>query len=162
MDNEPTAGLQLPLLSIRLQNQRRYNTPTTNKIGAIMVGNGHDGSISNSGIRVKKTDGTLQRVSIFYSAYIPLHYVLFFLDGRQGWDMSIPLRGFKYNREDCAFNDNSENATRGHGGSKRVLQMQYYADMLHLHERGEHLFLAGHLLQQLMVDAWAVTEQNLL
>lgn len=118
MDNEPTAGLELRLLSIRLQNQRRYNTSTTNKIGAIMVGNGHHGNISDCGITVKKTDGTLQRVSAFDCAYIPLHYVLLFLDGRQGWNMSIPLQGFEYNREDCAFNDNSENATRGHGGSK--------------------------------------------
>lgn len=38
--------------------------------------------------------------------------------------------------------------------------MQYYADILHPRERGEHLFLAGHLLQQYMVDAWAVMEQN--
>jgi hypothetical protein len=57
-------------LSLRLVNDRRTN------------------------LRVRSINGYFQRVSPLHNAYAPLHYVLLFLGGRNGWHDDIPLNGF--------------------------------------------------------------------
>ena len=147
MENEQVVDLELCLFYLHSNDRRRYNTPTTNEIGAIMVGDGYDGSISDRDIVLKRCDGRLQRISALHSAYTPLHYVLLFPDGRQGWTPMIPLRGLEYDAEGRLFHDDNGDAARGKAGSKRVSQMQYYSYMLHPRAPEEHLFLSGRLFQ---------------
>ncbi|CAI5722376.1 unnamed protein product [Peronospora effusa] len=157
MHHDGTLNLELRLLCLKSNDRRRYNTPTADEIGAIMVGDGHDGSISDRDIIIKRrNDGGMQRISALHSAYTPLHYVLLFPDGRQGWTSTMPLRGFAYREGDGqSLYVNDEVAVRGRGGSSRISQMQYYSYMLHPRASGQHLFLAGRLLQRYIVDAWA-------
>uniref|UniRef100_A0A7N0UU60 ATP-dependent DNA helicase n=1 Tax=Kalanchoe fedtschenkoi TaxID=63787 RepID=A0A7N0UU60_KALFE len=160
MEDNQVVDLELRLLCLQSNDRRRYNTPIANEIGAIMVGDGYDGSTCDRDIILKCRDGCLQRISALHSAYTPLHYVLLFPDGRQGWTPTMPLRGFEYDTHRRQFHENEEDIVCGKGGSKRVSQMQYYSYMLHPRAPGEHLFLSGRLLQQYVVDAWACTEQN--
>jgi hypothetical protein len=85
-------------LSIRLMNDHRtdlwhYNAPTANEVGALMVGGDVDEANARN-IVIRSINGYFQRVFPLHSAYAPLHYVLLFPDGRNGWHDSIPLNGF--------------------------------------------------------------------
>uniref|UniRef100_A0A7N0TYR9 ATP-dependent DNA helicase n=1 Tax=Kalanchoe fedtschenkoi TaxID=63787 RepID=A0A7N0TYR9_KALFE len=145
MEDNQVVDLELRLLCLQSNDRRRYNTPIVNEIGAIMVGDGYDGSTCDLDIILKCRDGCLQRISALHSAYTPLHYVLLFPDGRQGWTPTMPLRGFE------------KILSVGRADQSASL---YYSYMLHPRAPGEHLFLSGRLLQQYVVDAWACTEQN--
>jgi hypothetical protein len=74
---------------------RRYNAPTTNEVGTLMVGGDVDEANARD-IVVCLTNGYFQRVSPLHNAYAPLHYVLLFLDGHNGWHDDIPLNGFQW------------------------------------------------------------------
>ncbi|KAI9918651.1 hypothetical protein PsorP6_011307 [Peronosclerospora sorghi] len=84
-----------------------------------------------------------------------MHYVLLFPDGRDGSHPNIALAGFNYN-EDM---EGQRQALTGRGRSKRVTLNQFYAYLFHV-RREEHLFRAGRLFQQLIVDGYACTEDN--
>jgi hypothetical protein len=70
----------------------RYNAPTANKVGALMVGGDVD-VVDACDIVVRSTNGYFQRVSPMHSAYVPLHYVLLFPDGRNGWHDGMDFNG---------------------------------------------------------------------
>ena len=115
------APLSLCLVTLRNKDFRRYNKPTANEVGAIMVGDGTDTEEKTRDIIVKKKGGPLQRISILHPSYLPMHYVLIFLDGRDGWHPNIPLTGFTYDNVAGGFMENPyENiqVQRGCGGSK--------------------------------------------
>jgi hypothetical protein len=85
-------------LSIRLVNDhrtnlQRYNAPTVDEVGALMVGGDVDEADARD-IVVHSSNGYFQHVSPLHSAYAPLHYILLFPDGRNGWHDGIPLNGF--------------------------------------------------------------------
>jgi hypothetical protein len=85
-------------LSLRLLNDRRthlwrYNAPTVDEVGALMVGGDVD-EANACDIVIRLTNGYFQRVSPLHSAYTPLHYVLLFPDGRNEWHDDIPLNGW--------------------------------------------------------------------
>ncbi len=85
--------LNLRLVNNRRTNLWRYNAPTVDEVGALMVGGDVD-EVDARDIIVRSTNGYFQRISPLHSAYAPLHFVLFFLDGRNGWHDGIPLNGF--------------------------------------------------------------------
>jgi len=76
-------------------NLRRYNAPTIDEVGALMVGGDVD-EVDARDIIVHSTNGYFQRVFPLHSAYTPLHYVLLFPDGRNRWHDGIPLNGFQW------------------------------------------------------------------
>ena len=148
LSTNPTAPLSLRLVTLRNKDSRRYNTPTANEVGAIMVGDGTDTEEKTRDIIVKKKGGPLQRISILHPAYLPMHYVLLFPDGRDGWHPNIPLTGFTYDNDAGRFMENPyENiqGQRGRARSKRVSLSQFHAYTLHP-RRDEHIFRAGRLL----------------
>jgi hypothetical protein len=149
-------------LSFRLVNDRctdlwRYNAPTANEVGALMVGGNVDEANARD-IIVHSTNGYFQHVSPLHSAYAPLHYVLLFLDGRNGWHDSIPLNGFQW--DGSGFIQDDENVIGGKCGSARVTMFQFYAYILQHCINKEWILRAERLLQQFIVDAYACTEQN--
>ncbi len=85
--------LSFRLVNDRRTDLRRYNAPTVDEIGALMVGGDVDEADARD-IVVCSTNGYFQRVSPLHNAYVPLHYVLLFPDGCNGWHDSIPLNGF--------------------------------------------------------------------
>ncbi len=87
-------------LNIHLVNDcrtdlRRYNASIANEVGTLMVGGDVDEANARD-IVIRSTNGYFQRVSPLHNAYVPLHYVLLFPDGRNGWHDSIPLNGFQW------------------------------------------------------------------
>ncbi len=149
--------LSLRLLNNRRNDLRRYHAPIVDKVGALMVGGDVDEADSHD-IIVRSTNGYFQRVSPLHSAYAPLHYVLLFLDGRNGWHDGIPLNGFQWNGS--RFIQDDVNAIGGKCGSTRVTMLQFYAYILQHRINEEWILWAGRLLQQFIVDAYACTEQN--
>ncbi len=86
-------------LSLRLVNDRcsdlwHYQAPIVDKVGALMVGGDVDETDARD-IVVRSTNGYFQRISPLHNAYTPLHYMFFFLNGRNGWHDGIPLNGFQ-------------------------------------------------------------------
>ncbi len=149
-------------LNFRLVNDRRtdlrhYNAPTTDEVGALMVGGDVDEADARD-IVMRSSNGYFQHVSPLHSAYAPLHYVLLFLDGRNGWHDDIPLNGFQW--DGSRFIQDDENVVGGKRGSARVTMLQFYTYMLQHRVNEEWILRAGRLLQQFIVDTYACTEQN--
>jgi hypothetical protein len=122
-----TIELSFRLVNNRRTNLRRYNASTINKVGALMVGGDVD-EVDARDIIVNWTNGYFQHVPPLHSAYAPLHYVLLFPDGRNGWHDDIPLNGFQW--DGFVFIQDDENTIGGKRGSARVTMLQFYAYML--------------------------------
>ncbi len=115
---EDTAEFSIRLLASRVHDPQRYNAPTAEEIGALIVGGG-DLSIANGRDIVLQTiHGTFQRISTLHVSYSPLHFVLLFPDGQDGWHLDIPLQGFERNGE--AFIAEDVDAVTGRNGPMRV------------------------------------------
>ncbi|KAI0739006.1 hypothetical protein C8Q80DRAFT_1056941, partial [Daedaleopsis nitida] len=88
-------------VSVRLivkaaQDPRRYNLPTSDDVAVILPG-GEGELNANTGdsrdiILRRRYAGPLQRISESHPAYAPLHYVLLFPHGTNGWHWNIPLQ----------------------------------------------------------------------
>jgi hypothetical protein len=117
----------LHLVNDRCTDLWRYNVPTTDEVGALMVGADVD-EVDTCDIVVRSTNDYFQCVSPLHSAYAPLHYVLHFLDGRNGWHDDIPLNGFQW--DGFRFIQDDKNSVRGKRGSARVTMLQFYVYML--------------------------------
>jgi len=114
-------------LSLRLLNDcridlRRYNAPTADEVGALMVGGDVD-EVNARDIIIRSTNGYFQRVSPLHSAYTPLHYILLFPNGCNGWHDDIPLNGFQW--DGFGFIQDDANAVGGKHGSARVTMLQF-------------------------------------
>ncbi len=119
--------LSLRLVNNRRTDLRRYNAPTANKVGTLMVGGDVDEADAHD-IVIRSTNGYFQCISPLHSAYAPLHYVLLFPDGHNGWHDSIPLNGFQW--DGFGFIQDDENAIGGKRGSARVTMLQFYVYIL--------------------------------
>jgi hypothetical protein len=87
--------LNLHLVNDRRTDLQRYNAPIANEVSALMVGGDVDEADARN-IVIRLINGYFQRVFPLHSAYAPLHYILFFSDGCNGWHDSIPLNGFQW------------------------------------------------------------------
>ena len=90
--------------------------------------------------------GGLHWISNLHPLYLPLHYVLFFPYGEEGWHLNIPLQQHNGNAH-C---------------SEKVTQLLWYAYRLHIHPsevEPPNLFKEGKLFQQFTCDGWASIEQ---
>jgi hypothetical protein len=135
--------LSFRLLNDRRTDLRRYNAPTANEVGALMVGGDVD-EVNTRDIVIHSTNGYLQHVSPLHSAYAPLHYILLFPDGRNGWHDGIPLNGFQW--DGSGFIKDDENAIGGKRGSACVTMLQFYAYILQHRINEEWILRAGRLL----------------
>jgi hypothetical protein len=106
--------LNLRLLNDCRTDLRRYNAPTVDEVGTLMVGGDMDGANARN-IVIHSTNGYFQHVSPLHSAYAPLHYVLLFPDGRNRWHDNIPLNGFQW--DGSGFIQDDENGIGGKRGS---------------------------------------------
>ena len=79
-----------------------------------------------------------------HSLYPSLHYVLLFPTGQLGWHSSIPLNLV----DQCSPK------------RKYATQADYFKYHLFPHiNESNHIFMAGKLFQEYVVDSWATTEQ---
>jgi hypothetical protein len=130
-------------------DSRRYNLPTADEVAAIIPGSGEEEVDQHREIILRlKTPaqgGSLKRISHLNPLYSPLHYVLLFPHGDQGWHTQIP----------------SNPGPEGQIRSKYVSQRRYYAYRFHIRENEpETIFRGGRLFQQYVVDAWSSIESS--
>ncbi|CAG8724129.1 9051_t:CDS:1, partial [Acaulospora morrowiae] len=90
-----TTEISMLIYSDRTQDPDRYGPPTASEVAIIMVDNDHEMEPSSQDILLRLRIGGLQRISEFYSSYDPLHYILLFPRGNDGWYFDIPLIGAK-------------------------------------------------------------------
>jgi hypothetical protein len=128
-------------------DHRRYNLPTADEVAAIIPGNGEEDVSEHREIilrlKAPAQGSTLKRISHLNPLYAPLHYVLLFPHGEQGWHTQIP----------------SLPGPQGQIRSPNVTQRRYYAYRLHIRDNEpETIFRGGRLFQQYVVDAWSSIE----
>jgi hypothetical protein len=87
----------------------------------------------------------LQEISDLHPLYPSLHYVLLFPTGQLGWHKHILLNG----------------VDPGERKRQYVSQAEYFKYRLFPRvNESNHIFMAGKLFQEYVVDSWATTEQS--
>jgi hypothetical protein len=123
-----------------------------------MVGDGQEIERTERDIVLHLREGGLKRIPEIHRAYAPLHYVLMFPRGEDGWYPSIPLHNnlSVYQEVDEIFSDEDEE-----NKSKYVSAMNYFAYRLQIRSPREPIILHrfGRLFQQWIVDMYAIVEQ---
>ncbi len=155
LKDNPSLDLKLVITNNRTNDPRRYNTPSASEVAAIMIGTGQEIEHQNRDIVLQPHEGGIQRISEIHCAYTPLHYVLMFPRGEDGWHPNIPIRDS--NDETTEIGDNDEVNTT----SKYVTAMNYFAYRLQIGRSNEAttLHYYGQLFQQWIVDMYTVVEQ---
>ena len=76
-------NLTMIITDSRMTDLQCYNVPTTSEIAAIIVGdNNNPSNVSNCDIILHSHEGGLHCISELHRAYVLLHYVLLFPEGR--------------------------------------------------------------------------------
>jgi len=86
-----TSNISMLIYNDRIQDLRRYGAPILSDVAALMIGDGYDIEPSNCDILLNHHQEGLQRISELHPSYDPLHYVLLFPKGDDGWHKDIPL-----------------------------------------------------------------------
>jgi len=98
----------------------------------------------------------LQHISDLHPLYQALHYVLLFPTGQFGWCPNIPYA----NRENEASRDEDSDGNTPSDKHSCVTQTEYFRYWLFPRiNESSHIFMAGKLLQEWIVDSWALSEQ---
>ena len=150
----PQQQCNIALCYDRLCDRHCYNLPTeaaSNELAIILPGDG-DQFDRGPDIFLNRHSGTpWVRISDINPFYLPLHYVLLHPTGQPGWHPRIP-----YNRGEQVNDGNGQKR-------KHVSQSEYFCYRLHPRENeSNHIFTGGKLLQEYIVDAWAISEQGIL
>ncbi|CAG8834095.1 22761_t:CDS:1, partial [Cetraspora pellucida] len=89
--HDQSLELKLIITDNRTKDLRRYNAPNASEVAIIMVGNAQGAEQLNRDIVLHTREGGLQRISELHCSYAPLHYVLMFPRGEDGWHPDIPI-----------------------------------------------------------------------
>ena len=121
-------------------DKRVYNAPSVDEI-AVFVPDGFENNPDRRAIVLKKSktaDTRFHTISPLQSCYDPLHYVLLFFRGEQGWHPGLK---------------NSK------GG--KISQMDFYSWRVQTRGNSQnHIVRSGRLFHQYLVDAWVSTESS--
>ena len=124
----------LRLFRHRSKDPRVYNTPTTDEIVALIVGDMSNLDVGRD-IIVKKISGQLFRLHETHTAFIPLQYPLIFPFGEDGYQEDIPVRNSKERkrsrislREFIAFRIQERSVEFGNIVHSRRLFQQFLVD----------------------------------
>ena len=168
LKQNPLLDLKLIITNNRTKDSRRYNTPSASEVAAIMIGDGQETENQNRDIILQPHEGSIQRISEIHRAYTPLHYVLMFPRGEDGWHPNISIHNDLMRGEDGwhpniphndeVFDDEGEANIL----SKCISAMNYFAYRLQVGRPNEPVTLHyyGRLFQQWIVDMYTVMEQT--
>ena len=146
-------------------DRRRYNLPASaaaNEIAVILPGDGDQPQDCRDIVLHRRGGQPLERISELHPMYLSLHYVLLFPTGQLGWHRRM-LRADVDENAGGDLNDEENPLIEEASTRKRkyVTQMEWFGYQLFPRvEESQHLFKAGKLLQEFIVDAWALTEQS--
>jgi hypothetical protein len=142
LEHTPSRDFALHILADPTKDINRYNVPTVDEIAVIVPGD-ETSTVNPRDVILHGRNGGLHFIHDHHRAYIPLHYVLLFPFGSDGWTYDIPQHQL-----------NNERA-------KTVSQAQYYSYRLHTrHGEFSTLHYGGRLFQQYVCDVWISTDQN--
>ena len=151
----PNQFCRIALRYTNEQDRRRYNLPSANELAVILPGDGDQATTSRD-IVLFKTGGGIRRINDLHPLYPSLHFVLLFPTGQLSWHPDIPYRDEEIPQQpeqQPVFNDQGDKR-------KMVTQSEYVKYHLHPHQNeSNHIFMAGKLFQEYVVDCWATTEQ---
>ena len=114
------------------KNLHKYGAPTSSDVAVLMIGDGCDIEPSNRDILLSQREGGIKKISELHPSYDPLHYVLLFPRGDDGWHADIPLLGS--------------------GIRKRVTQMQFYSYRLQIRNGIGYKVLADYISSILLTN----------
>jgi hypothetical protein len=138
-------------------DQRRYNLPTaaSNEIAVILPGDGDQMQDSRDIILYRRNGQGLQHISDLHPLYQALHYVLLFPTGQFEW---TPYVG---RENEGPRGEGSDDGDAPDGKRSCVTQTEYFRYRLFPRiNESSHIFMAGKLLQEWIVDSWALSEQS--
>jgi hypothetical protein len=139
--NSASNDVALRLCSLPNRDQRRYNLPTADEVALIVPGTGSQ-STDRRDIILRRQDGPLERISEGHEAYMPLHYVLLFPHGTDGWSW------------DMKYTIDPET-----GRQKRLSLVRFLNFRLSPRDEEFNTILrGGRLFQQFSVDLWSMIE----
>ena len=103
-----------------------------------MIGNGQEIEHQNRDIVLQPHEGNIKRISELHCAYTPLHYVLMFLRGKDGWHSNIPM----HNRPIHVYDEEMSNGEDEINiSNKCITAMNYFAYQLQISRSEEALVL---------------------
>jgi hypothetical protein len=73
-------------------DRRRYNLPRAPEIAAFIPDAAEDSKSTRDIVLYKRDDGRVKLISEVNPAADPMHFVLLFPRGEQGWSINIPLQ----------------------------------------------------------------------
>ena len=136
-----------------------YNLPTaaSNEIAVILPGS-EDQPQGDRDIIVRRKDGSLLQIDQRHPLYTSLYYVLLFPTGQLGWHPHIEYKAGEVVPDvgelEGNAGENNEGQVQPSKKRKSITQTEYFCYCLHPHiEESPHLFMAGKLFQEYIVDA---------
>ncbi len=133
------------------EHKRKYNVPLASEVAVIMPGE----HAEDLDVVIKSKGGGLQRISTLHRSYDPLHYVLLFPCGDDGYTNTIE----KIQKSKCISPENSpENSSSSQKPKppRRVSVAEYYRYRLQVREDEDNrLMKARRLTQQYATDMYA-------
>ena len=88
---ESQHNLQMTIVLEQGDDHRRYNLPTVDEVAAIIPGTGEEDVDHNRDIVLRYKHGGIKPISHLHPLYAPLHYVMLFPKGDQGWHRHIDI-----------------------------------------------------------------------
>ena len=158
----PDEDCNIALRFDRSCDHRRYNLPTaaSTEIAVILPGS-EDQPQGDRDIIVRRKDGSLLQIDQRHPFYVSLHYVLLFPTGQLGWHPHIEYKAGEMvpDADELEPNagENNEGQVQPSKKRKYITQTEYFR--YHLHPgtgESSHIFMAGKLFQEYIVDAWAL------
>ena len=159
------AELEVPNVTILLRcnanvDPRTYNVPRVSDIAAFIPDGSHVAAPRS--IAVRMHGGGVKRITDLNSAYDPLHFVLLFPCGEQGWTTDIPLN-FTYRRQRGAC-ENLEQGNAPKAKSRQTVTARDFA-AFYLMQRpesytGNYLQRCQKLYEEYIVDQYCKVESQ--
>lgn len=182
MIDEGAQRVSLRVVQDRRRDPRTYNKPVTDEI-ALIVPNAHTHGGDLRDIVLHLNDGGLRRISQCHPAYLCLHYVLLFVQGEHGFTPGIPFAGPDWQPNNQAADEEApsedepvqvQQGGRARGARRNVSMLEFCSFMLFPREQfGRNnpypqdpethfstILRGRRLLQQLVVDLWAIIDQS--
>lgn len=139
-------------------SQRQYSSPTISEVAVLMVDE-DETATANRDIVVFRKSGQMERINEIHAAYDPLHYVLMFPRGEQGWHVGIPLQAIRQlDRSDVDQVMNANDVGSPDFARKTMSVLQFYNYMLQVRQ-GSYIQCFGRLFHTFVVDMYAKIER---
>lgn len=136
----PTTEVAIIIKESNGFDRRRYNAPVVEEVAVLLPG---DGECGQRDIIIQMKEGGVRRISSLHPSYDPLHYVLMFPYGDEGWAIGIHHTSITLNQS----------------LNSMVTVMEFYSFRLML-RRDSYIHSFGKLFQQYIVDQYAKMEEQ--